>query len=72
MTVGEIHDVLETLLAYRSKILRGLQLRLVDNEIKHYFFLVLSYKFTLVDRVDLIGDDVPMEYTFLSWVETLA
>lgn len=72
VTVGEIHDVLEALLADRSKILRRFQLRLVDNEIQHDFFLVLTYEFTLVDRVDLIVDDVPMEYTFLSWVETLA
>lgn len=72
MPVSEIHDVLEPLLADGSKILRGLQLRLVDNEVQHYLFLVFPYKFTLVDRVDLIGDDVPIEYTFLNCVETLA
>lgn len=66
MPVGQIHDVLESLLANRSKILWRLQLRLIDNEVQHYFFLVFPHKFTLVDRVDLIGDDVPIEYTFLN------
>lgn len=66
MPVGQIHDVLEPLLANRSKILWRLQLPLIDNEVQHYFFLVLPHKFTLVDRVDLIGDDVPIEYTFLN------
>lgn len=72
MAIGEVHDILEALLADRGKVLWRFQLRLVDDEVQHYLLLVLAYEFALINRVDWIGDGVPIEYTLRSCVETLA
>ena len=61
MAVGEIHNILEALLADRGEILWRFELCLSHNEVQHHLIFVFAGKFALVDGVDCVRVGVPME-----------
>jgi hypothetical protein len=61
VSVVEVHDVLETLLADRREVLGWLQLSLRHNEVQHHLLLVLPHELALVDGVDCVREAIPME-----------
>ena len=52
VAIGEIKDIIKSLLAYGCEIFWRFELRGVDHEIKHDFIFVFAEKFCLADRVD--------------------
>lgn len=61
VTVIEVHDILEALLADGGEILWRFELRLCDYEVQHHFIFVLAGEFALIDGVDCVRVGVPME-----------
>jgi hypothetical protein len=52
MAVGEVHDVVEALLAHGSEVFGRFELTFVDDEVEQNFIFVLAHELGLVDGVD--------------------
>ena len=65
MSIGEIHDIVESFLADRSEILWRFKLWLIDNKIQQNFVLVFGEKFVLINAVDCILKSITYGVNFL-------
>ena len=65
MSIGEIHDIVEPLLADRCEILGRFKLWFIDNKIQQNFVLVFGEKFVLINGVDCILKSITYGVNFL-------